>query len=361
MPQPNRRDRLNPEDLAKKIAERLSESGAPKSDVTFSLRNSVLVGRLISGLIIVALAGGLAFAVTIGVNWFMGRSDAATGEIEAIYPEGGGEGGSDGVSTDTTDPFEVQGVVVPSSTTTTTTLAGPFATPTTVAPSTRATLPPTTTTTTPPSTTATTVQSTTSSSTGPATTQPPSTSPPTTATTAPTTTTTLVTTTTLPSTTTLPPDTTAPVFAATPDLVREATGPSGATVTFAVAANDAVDGPVTPVCLPSSGSLFALGTTTVDCSATDSSGNTANASFDVSVEDTTEPVITLAGVNPVDIPVDGTYVEAGASATDLVDGSVSVGISGAVDTSTPGTYIVTYTATDSANNTATDTRTVNVS
>ncbi len=76
--------------------------------------------------------------------------------------------------------------------------------------------------------------------------------------------------------------------------------------------------------------------------------------------DTTPPVITLNGNNPLSLTQNTTYVEAGATATDDVDSSVSVIISGTVDTSTVGTYTITYTATDTATNTATSTRTVNV-
>ncbi len=77
--------------------------------------------------------------------------------------------------------------------------------------------------------------------------------------------------------------------------------------------------------------------------------------------DTTAPVITLTGSNTVELAFNSDYVEAGASATDAVDGAVDVTISGAVDTSTAGIYTITYTATDVAGNEATPvTRTVTV-
>jgi hypothetical protein len=47
-----------------------------------------------------------------------------------------------------------------------------------------------------------------------------------------------------------------------------------------------VDGALTPTCVPASGSSFALGTTLVTCSATDGAGNTASASFSVTLQDT---------------------------------------------------------------------------
>ena len=47
--------------------------------------------------------------------------------------------------------------------------------------------------------------------------------------------------------------------------MAEATGPGGAVVTFTATATDTVDGSITPVCTPASGSTFALGPTTVTC------------------------------------------------------------------------------------------------
>lgn len=59
-----------------------------------------------------------------------------------------------------------------------------------------------------------------------------------------------------------------------------------AIVTYSVvSALDNCDGPVTVVCTPASGSLFPIGTNTVVCTATDSSGNATNCSFLVVVLD----------------------------------------------------------------------------
>src|SRR5205823_3608950 len=70
-------------------------------------------------------------------------------------------------------------------------------------------------------------------------------------------------------------DTTPPAIGAAPDVTAEATGPTGAVVTFPMpAATDAV-GPVTVTCDPASGSLFSLGETMVTCTAVDGAGNAA--------------------------------------------------------------------------------------
>ncbi|MDA8682025.1 DUF5011 domain-containing protein [Porticoccaceae bacterium] len=74
--------------------------------------------------------------------------------------------------------------------------------------------------------------------------------------------------------------------------------------------------------------------------------------------DTTAPVITLNGDNPQEVELNAEYVEAGAS-TDT--GETVVIDSSAVDTSTVGSYTVTYNAADAAGNQAVEqTRAVNV-
>ncbi len=78
----------------------------------------------------------------------------------------------------------------------------------------------------------------------------------------------------------------------------------------------------------------------------------------VESKDETAPVILLHGNNPFYVEEGQTYVEPGASATDNLLGIVDVSISGEVNTSQPGTYTITYTASDAAGNTATETRTV---
>ena len=49
---------------------------------------------------------------------------------------------------------------------------------------------------------------------------------------------------------------------------------------------------VTATCVPASGSTFLKGTTTVTCTATDSSNNTGSCTFTVTVNDTQPPTIT---------------------------------------------------------------------
>ena len=66
-------------------------------------------------------------------------------------------------------------------------------------------------------------------------------------------------------------------------VVKAKRGAKSARVTYRVTAQDDRDGTVTASCTPRSGSAFRIGRTSVSCSATDSSANTARASFSVTV------------------------------------------------------------------------------
>jgi hypothetical protein len=151
-----------------------------------------------------------------------------------------------------------------------------------------------------------------------------------------------------------PPDTTPPELKLPADITEEATSAEGAKVTFSATANDAKDGAVTVVCTPASGSTFALGTTTVDCSATDKSDNTAQGSFRISVVDTTSPVLKLpADITQEATGPDGAAVTYDASASDLVDGSLTpTCLPASGSTFALGTTTVDCSATDKSDNTA---------
>jgi len=157
-------------------------------------------------------------------------------------------------------------------------------------------------------------------------------------------------------------DTTPPNVLVPDDITVEATMPSGAVVTFTAAANDNADGPLTPVCSPASGSTFALGTTTVTCSATDSRGNTGTATFHVTVQDTTPPTLTLpANITAEATSGSGAAVTFTATATDLVDGNVAVTCTPPSGSTFPfGTTTVNCSATDAHGNIAAGSFTVTV-
>ena len=93
------------------------------------------------------------------------------------------------------------------------------------------------------------------------------------------------------STVALKRDSVAPSIS-TPGLVTAlATSPAGANVAYTVDLADATSGLASSSCTPASGSLFPIGDTTVNCTATDNAGHSTDASFIVRVNDTIPPVI----------------------------------------------------------------------
>ena len=157
------------------------------------------------------------------------------------------------------------------------------------------------------------------------------------------------------------PDTTAPVITLN--------GPASQTVECAATYTD----PGTTVTDDVSVGLTATATGTVVPTAVgavstlyynvqDNAGNSATeVTREVTVQDTTKPTIRLTGGTTVYVPVGGIYTENGATASDACGVSNTVTISGAVDTSTAGTYTLTYDVLDNAGNSANQvTRTVNV-
>jgi hypothetical protein len=121
-----------------------------------------------------------------------------------------------------------------------------------------------------------------------------------------------------------PADTTAPVFQnMPPDTTVEGNTLGGAVFTYvAPTALDSVDGAVAVSCSPGSGATLPLGTTTVTCRASDSSGNVATGSFRATVADTTPPRLTLPG--PMTVPAtsaSGANVTYSVTANDVVAGA----------------------------------------
>jgi hypothetical protein len=150
-------------------------------------------------------------------------------------------------------------------------------------------------------------------------------------------------------------DTTPPVITVPAPIVKEATGPSGAPVAFTATASDAVDGSDPVTCAPASGSVFALGSTTVTCNAEDSHHNASPpATFSVTVADTTPPVITVPA--PIIVQADsssGAVVAYGVTAVDLVDGPVAAAcLPASGSLFVVGTTTVTCNAKDAKNNAA---------
>lgn len=150
-----------------------------------------------------------------------------------------------------------------------------------------------------------------------------------------------------------------PVFTCPGDLtVSTDPGACDAAVTFALpVATDNCDSDVTVVQSggPASGSTFPIGTTSIEFTATDDSGNASICTYDIIVEDQEDPEITC----PVDINLiipdgdcDVTLTYADPLASDNCPGVTFALTSGPASGSTlpEGTYEIEYTATDAAGN-----------
>ncbi|MDA7665892.1 DUF5011 domain-containing protein, partial [Verrucomicrobia bacterium] len=115
--------------------------------------------------------------------------------------------------------------------------------------------------------------------------------------------------------------------------------------------------------------VFNAGVYSLIYNASDSAGNAAIpvtrwvavVNVDQTIEDLIPPVITLNGSAAIEHKAGTTYRDAGATATDNLDPTVSVVKIGAVDVDILGSYTLTYTAGDIAGNEAISvSRTVNV-
>ena len=149
-------------------------------------------------------------------------------------------------------------------------------------------------------------------------------------------------------------DATPPALGLPDTIVAEATSTDGAAVSYEASATDLVDGSVGVTCSSASGATFALGGTTVECSATDAAGNTGTGSFEVHVLDTTAPTLQL----PESVVANATTTQGGIAtfdvgATDMAGGDATADCAPASGSLFAiGTTTVTCTATDVRGNTS---------
>jgi hypothetical protein len=159
------------------------------------------------------------------------------------------------------------------------------------------------------------------------------------------------------------PDTTPPTITCPANIVQATdSGQCSAIVNYTVTASDD-SGSATIVCNPSSGSTFAKGATTVNCTATDPSGNHSSCSFTVTILNPPPAVVLTSpasgAVFPVGTPVTftGTFMDnAGDTHTaqwtfDTITQPGTVNddagsVTAAYAFSTPGVYVVTLAVTD---------------
>ena len=165
-------------------------------------------------------------------------------------------------------------------------------------------------------------------------------------------------------------DTTAPTFDVDPlpGLSLEATGAQTdiRPLLTAPTATDTVDSSVTIT--SNAQTSYGVGIHDIVWTATDDSGNSATSTQRVTITDTTAPVFDSAVEPTQSIPFGQVYTIPTVTATDAVAGAVNVtttitfdgGAVSSIDTTVPGVYTVTYTATDNFANTATETTIVTV-
>lgn len=154
-------------------------------------------------------------------------------------------------------------------------------------------------------------------------------------------------------------DTQGPRVTPPADITLEATAALTPVEPGVATAMDVVDGVIALV-EPDTTGPFAVGENTVTWRARDSRGNVGEATQVVKVVDSTAPVLTA----PEDITVEATAAltpvnPGNASASDVVDGDLTA----VADLSGPfsvGEHVITWTATDSAGNTASATQKVTV-
>lgn len=159
-------------------------------------------------------------------------------------------------------------------------------------------------------------------------------------------------------------DTGAPELSQPSDMLVAPTGPDGAVVEFDLpTASDDVDTDLEVACVPSSGSVFAIGVTTVTCEVEDQAGNPASVSFTVTVQDEQAPVVTPPDdVTAAAESIDGaTVTYGGGSAVDVVDGDLPIScLPASGSLFAIGVTTVTCSATDAEGNTGTAIFTVTV-
>ena len=190
-------------------------------------------------------------------------------------------------------------------------------------------------------------------------------------------------------------DTTPPSLTLPADITVDADANCSAVVNYTATATDLVDGSVSVTCTPPSGSTFTLGTTTVNCSATDAHNNTATGSFHVTVQDVTPPTIQSVTATPsniwpdnhvlVNVGIDVVAVDNcdtapvnriisvtsnqlingpgdGNSNPDyIITGDLTLQLRAERTANQDRTYTITVTSTDASGNTSTATVTVTVS
>jgi hypothetical protein len=101
-----------------------------------------------------------------------------------------------------------------------------------------------------------------------------------------------------------------------------------------------------------SGNVFPVGLTTVTYTATDASGNTGQVNQTVTVIDSTPPMLTLNGANPMTVECHTSFVDPGGNASDNCAGNLTgaIAVAGSVEPNVVGDYALAYSVSDGNGN-----------
>ncbi|HEX3559078.1 MAG TPA: immunoglobulin-like domain-containing protein [Pyrinomonadaceae bacterium] len=155
------------------------------------------------------------------------------------------------------------------------------------------------------------------------------------------------------------PDTTPPV----PDLavLPTITGECTAAVTDTPTATDNCSGAGVAGTTTDPLTYTGAGTYTIHWTYTDPAGNSSHQNQTVVVTDTQPPTITLVGASSVTVECHTTFTDPGVTTDDnCLPKNVTVTTTGSLNVNAPGTYTITYTATDGGGNHVSVQRTVTV-
>jgi hypothetical protein len=145
-----------------------------------------------------------------------------------------------------------------------------------------------------------------------------------------------------------PVDETAPEIKGVPaDIATTTTGASKVVTWTDPTATDDVDPAPTVGCTPPSGSAFDLGTTTVTCTATDATGNSASATFNVTVT-LAAPTLTGTWAKPLDAGVPALTGRSGRNLPLKLTVSAGGHAQGPADIAAPSLLVQSLTACSNA-------------
>jgi hypothetical protein len=108
------------------------------------------------------------------------------------------------------------------------------------------------------------------------------------------------------------------------NITTNASSPAGAAVIYSNPTATSAVGPITVTCAPASGSVFAIGTTTVTCTAPDGLGHTSQASFTVTVKSAAAMLNDLSTVTAAvsaSVPGNGFSSKVNSALTSLASGN----------------------------------------